>query len=155
MWIFSLGGGVEGNCKGILGSILNPGDLVETASWKGLCSWGRSRCFPISLDSQMLECELFRTSEMTLAILKGFQISFECPNPACSSEKKMCLFLQGQFNWNIHAPALEQPLRGIASLIPAEALLLWRLIFCSRNGTNNTYVSSCFICFKLSVPNRT
>lgn len=31
--------------------------------------------FPISLDLQMLECELFRTSETTLIILEGFRIS--------------------------------------------------------------------------------
>lgn len=94
MDFYSLGGG-EGNCKGILGSFLNPRDLVETASWKGLCAWGRSRRFPISLDLQMLERELFRTSEMTLTILKGFLISFECPNPASSAIKTCAYFSRG------------------------------------------------------------
>lgn len=91
-WIFTVLVVVKVIVRVFLGSFLNPRDLVATASWKGLCARGRSRRFPISLDLQMLECELFRTSEMILTILKGFLISFECPNSASSVIKKCGYF---------------------------------------------------------------
>lgn len=42
-----------------------------------------SRCFPISLHLQVLECKLFRPSEAILIILESFQISNKCLNKSC------------------------------------------------------------------------
>lgn len=93
-----------------------------------------SGCFPISLDLEMLECELFSTSETTLIIREGFQISL---TPSCFHEQNTYFFLPGQFNHHIWVPAWDLPWDGIVSFTPVKVLLLLALSFCSTDITNN------------------